>query len=239
MLGSLSYLRPSDYKSVADEQFRSRYGSPYGLLTTLALAQIDSELNKGRTSPATIDVFLEDGHPNAKDALRLLEYWRDDTSPAPTEYMGHAVTTLQEDPNRTTRLRIREIGLGSKDNMPPLHAADMFAYLASAAMSFKGDPFFTELFDELLPRFPHASTSWNRKALEELVERGRAEEEEKRQIRAGWYSLKSYLGRYNVDVNILPWGVTIDRSRLSDDEWAVVKEQIQTELRAHGLIQPE
>jgi hypothetical protein len=238
-LGSLSFLRPAEYKAVTNDSFRGRYGSPYGFLVTLALIQLDAEINKGRTSPATTDVFVEEGHSNEKDALRLLEYWREDTSAAPSEYLGEPVETIEPDPNRTTRLRIEQIGVGSKQTMLPLHAADMLAYLASAAMSFKGDPFLTELFDELLPRIPHLSTSWNRQSLEEAVTWVQRGEDEKRAIRAGWYELKSYLGRYNVELNILPWGITFDRSRLSDSEWAIVKEKIRTELPSHRIADPE
>ena len=79
-------------------------------------------------NPETIKVFLEKGHTNAEDVRRLIQNWQEATAPAPIEYQGEPVQLFKEDPIRTSRLRIAEFGLGSKEGMYPLHAPDMLAY---------------------------------------------------------------------------------------------------------------
>jgi hypothetical protein len=223
VVGTLVYLRPADYKAVTDPAFRSRYGSAYGLLVTLTLLQLDAVLLNPPRVPETVSIFLEEGHANASDALRLIKYWQEDTAPPPAEVEGHPVEVVEPDPVRTSRLRIHSYGLGSKATMYPLHAADMLAYLAYSAMTFKGDDFLTGVFDQLLPRVPHVSTSWNRVALEGLVRSVADGEREKAALRADLYAFKRHLRLHCLKVREYPWGVTIDGRYLTEEEWQRTK----------------
>ena len=233
LLGTIGYLRPCDYQAVTDQKFRSRYGSAYGILITLSLLKLDSVLLNQIREPDTIRVFLEEGHANAADALRLLQYWQEDTAPVPTHYEGEPVQQVVPDPNRTFRLRIADFRLGSKTGMYQLHAADMSAYFASFSLSYKIDEEFTSLFDKLLGCVPHLSTSWNRSALQEFVQLVLAGEREKIEIRSGWNNMSQYLASHNVKLTVLPWGVTIDGRHLSEDEWAQAKRRIRADLQDH------
>jgi len=230
LLGMLAYLRPSDYEAVTDRKFRSRYGSTYGALITLSLLRLDALLLNQIREPDTVRVFLEEGHSNAEDALRLLKYWQEDTAPAPTEIEGEPVRVIAPDPSRTSRLRIRDFRLGSKTGMYPLHAADMLAYFASLSLSFRIDDEFTSLFDKLLARVVHISTLWNRNDLEEFVRNVIAGEKEKQEIRDGWNDIRRYLESHNVKLTVLPWGVTFDARHLSEEEWAETRKRIRAEL---------
>jgi hypothetical protein len=232
VLGTLHYMRLHEYKSVTTPPFRSRYGSAYGMLLTLTLLQLGSVLINPLKQPETIRVFLEAGHANANDALRLIKYWQEDTAPAPTEYQGEPVEVVREDPDRTSRLRIADFGLGSKENMYPLHAADMLAYLASSALSFKGDDFLTGLFDTLLPRFTHLSTYWDKAGLEEVVAFVKGGEKEKLALRTEMHELQKYFRSHNVRMSVLPWGYTIDARHLSEEEWLNAKQNMKAELEA-------
>ncbi len=233
LLGTIGYLRPSDYQVITDQKFRSKYGSAYGFLITLSLLKLDSVLLNEIREPDTIRVFLEEGHANAADALRLLRYWQEDTVPAPTHYGGEPLEQGVPDPNRTSRLRISDFRLGSKTGMYPLHAADMLAYFASLALSFRIDEEFTGLFDGLLGRVPHLSTTWNRGVLQEFVERVLAGEREQQEIRSGWNDVRRYLASHDIKLKVLPWGVTIDGRHLSDEEWEEVKRRISADLQDH------
>jgi hypothetical protein len=230
LLGSLAYLRPSDYEHVTDRKFRSRYGSAYGTLVTLSLLRLDALLLNQIREPDTVRVFVEEGHNNAEDALRLLRYWQEDTAPAPTEFEGEPVHIVAADPNRTSRLRIGEFRLGSKTGMYPLHAADMLAYFASISLSFRIDEEFTGFFDKLLARVVHVSTFWTRSDLEEFVPAVLAAEKEKQEIRNGWNDMRRHLESHNVELNVLPWGVTFDARHLSEEEWAETRRLIREEL---------
>jgi hypothetical protein len=231
LFGTLTYLQPSAHKAVTDRKFRSRYGSAYGMLVTLSLLRVDTLLLNQIREPDTIRVFLEEGHNNAEDALRLIRYWQEDTAPAPTEFEGEPVEVVVPDPNRTSRLRIDDFRLGSKTGMLPLHAADMLAYLASLSLSFRIDDEFTGFFDKLLARVVHVSTYWNRSDLEEFVRNVLAGENEKQEIRNGWNDIRRYLASHNVTLNVLPWGVTFDARHMSEEEWAETRKRIRAELQ--------
>lgn len=230
LLGTLAYLRPSDYEHVTDRKFRSRYGSAYGALVTLSLLKLDTLLLNQIREPDTVRVFLEEGHNNADDALRLLRYWQEETAPAPTEIEGEPVQIVAADFNRTSRLRISEFRLGSKTGMYPLHAADMLGYFASITLSFRIDEEFTGFFDKLLARVVHVSTFWTRSDLEEFVRTVRAGEKEKEEIRNGWNDMRRYLESHNVKLTVLPWGVTFDARHLSEAEWDETRKRIRAEL---------
>lgn len=219
LLGTLVYLRPAEYEAVADAQFRSRYGSAYGTLVGLNLGLISQHLANTPGFPHRTNVFIEGGHANAGDALRVTENWKVDTEPAPTEFEGMPVTTMQADPRRTSMLRIADYGLGSKESMHPLHAADMLAYLANSSLSFKIDDFLRGLFDNLLPRIPHLSAGWNKAALQELVTAGRVFESENAAIRANLQEMTNYLRGHKLRTTVYPWGYTIDGRHLSEEEW--------------------
>jgi|GEM_PF-5633116 len=139
LLGSLVYLRPAEYENIASSEFRSRYGSAYATLISLQLLQISQHFSDRPDFPLRTRVFVEQGHANDGDALRAIGHWKFDTEPAPEIFEGEEVLTLQPDPRRTSLLRIDDYALGSKESMYPLHAADMFAYLAHSALSFKID----------------------------------------------------------------------------------------------------
>lgn len=233
LLGTIGYLRPSEYQAVTDQKFRSMYGSAYGILITLSLLKLDSVLLNQIREPDTIRVFLEEGHANAADALRLLRYWQEDTAPAPTHYEGEPVQQVVPDPNRMSRLRIADFRLGSKTGMYPLHAADMLAYFASLTLSFRIDEEFTSLFDKLLGRVPHLSTGWNRSYLQEFVQLVLDGEREKEEIRSGWNNMRRYLASHKVKLTVVPWGVTIDGRHLSEEEWAEARRRIRADLQDH------
>ena len=230
LLGSLVYLRPAEYEAVADSAFRSRYGSAYAMLVSLNLQQISRHLEGVEGFPHRTSVFIEDGHANARDALRVLANWKADTEPAPSEFEGFEVTTVKADVRRTSVLRIGEYGLGPKTTMYPLHAADMLAYLANSALSFKIDDFLRGLFDDLLPPIPHLSTYWDEAGLQEIVDAGRAFESENAAIRGNLHDMSQLLRRHNVKMRVLPWGYTIDGRHLSEEEWANARESIKNEF---------
>jgi hypothetical protein len=239
VLGTLHYLRPADYKAVTDAPFRSRHGSAYGMLVTLTLLQLDAVLLNPLCVPETIGVFLEEGHANANDALRLLEYWQQDSSPPPPEVEGYPAEVLVPDPARFATLRIHAYGLGSKATMHPLHAADMLAYLAFSAMTFKGDDFLTDVFNQLLPRVTHLSTSWNRAALEGLVRSVADGEQTKAAIRADLYAFKRHLRSHGVTVQQYPWGITIDGRHLTEGEWQRTRAALKDDASRGALDEDE
>lgn len=230
LLGSLTYLRPAEYEAVASPDFRSRFGSAYGLSVGLNLLQISEHLSTRPDFPQRTRVFVEQGHANAGDALRAIEHWKFDTEPAPTRVDEIDVTVIEADPLRTSRLRIAESGLGSKESMYPLHASDMLAYLAHSSLTFKIDDFLRGLFDELLPRIPHLSTGWNKAALQQIVELGEAKQQENASVRAELNDLRSYLYDHNLKMRILPWGYTIDGRHLSDEQWERARSAIRQEF---------
>src|ERR1035441_7724457 len=91
LFGCLITLRPHEYAIVADQQFRNRYGSAYGMCVNLLLRQLHNSLLNPLSGPETINVFLERGHANEGDAIRQLKDWKELTDPPPNEVEGQPV----------------------------------------------------------------------------------------------------------------------------------------------------
>jgi hypothetical protein len=229
LLGSLVYLRPAEYEALTTPEFRTRYGSAYGMLVFLNLLQISRHLTDGKEAPPTTRVIVEGGHANAGDALRVVANWKFDTDPAPKEIEGEAVQG-EPQPARVSALYIEDARLGTKEANLPLHAADMLAYLANSSLAFKIDDFLRGLFDDLLPRIPHLSTGYPKREIESLVAGSKAREEENAAIRAGWQDIRQALHSVGVKMKIYPWGVSFDGRHLSDEEWEAARERMKAEV---------
>ena len=223
LFGCLITLRPHEYAIVADQQFRNRYGSAYGMCVNLLLRQLHNSLLNPLSGPETINVFLERGHANEGDAIRQLKDWKELTDPPPNEVEGQPVERKVPCFERTDLLRIGTYGSGTKDQMPPLHAADLLAYIANSnaeiALNGRDDRFIEEIGDRLFASIPHISTSWNESALRSLVEAVREGDEEKSKVRSELHQMTKALNSFGLKVTKYPWGFTVDGRHLSEEEW--------------------
>jgi hypothetical protein len=82
-----------------------------------------------------VGIFLEDGHKNKAQAIELIQHFKDDREPLDFAGFDDDIRLIDgaEDP-RTPRTTLGAIGFGSKDQMPPLQAADILGhcvYIAS------------------------------------------------------------------------------------------------------------
>lgn len=189
LFGCLITLRPHDYVTIADQAFRNRYGSAHGMATMLLLLQLHNNLLNPVCRPETIKIFLEGGHKNETDALQQMRDWKELTDPRPEECDGTPVTRTVPYYERTDMLRIAAYGAGTKDQMPPLHAADLLAYIANSraevALNGKVDNFTEGVGDRLFAAIPVLSTSYSEKSLREVVGVLREGDRDKARIRAG------------------------------------------------------
>ncbi len=119
-------ISPIEYRHLANAIFCSRYGSAYGLCVQTFLGGINGLLAQPVDEYQIVNVFIEQGHKNANDAIRLIRLLKQDTDPIPENAPGD-ILLGEEDPLRgRSTIKIGKFGLGSKsgiDAMLPLQAA--------------------------------------------------------------------------------------------------------------------
>lgn len=233
VLGFMVYMRPADYRQVTDREFRNQWGSAYGMCMNLVILQLNEVLITPQKFPETVDVFLEDGHSDARGALQQLLDWKRLTDPAPDEIEGVPTEQSFPDPERTSLLRIRSARLASKKTMLPLHAADTLASLANATLHFRDDAFLDRIFNSLLASLPHISRSANREALAKAVAAAKRGDEVKASIRAANYEYKKTLRNLGLRIEQFPWGLTIDGQHLSDEDYEKILDKANAASRDH------
>jgi hypothetical protein len=95
-----------EYRSFASERFRSQYGSPYAFAFQMLMVCIFVELVKQKRQHQPINILIEDGHKNSRQAIGF----------------------IAEKKKRHGGLTIASYGLGGKKDNPILQAADMLAF---------------------------------------------------------------------------------------------------------------
>jgi hypothetical protein len=159
--GAVVYMRPSNWKRNTTPGQRSRWGSAYGVCMELLLGAFN-EIVPG---PQRVNVFLEDGHANADDAVNRIRNYKSDTEPMEyPELAGPGRVFDPEHPemkSRETKMWIGETRLVPKSAMPT-QTADLLAYLVGASLRQPIYPVFDGILDDLLPRKPHLLSGWDR-----------------------------------------------------------------------------
>lgn len=106
--GASALVNEDEYRREASDRFRSQYGSPYAFAFQMTMAIIFLELTRQGRANQPVNILIEDGHANARQAIALIE---------------------QKNKKRSNAgLTIGTYGLGRKIGQPVLQAADMLAY---------------------------------------------------------------------------------------------------------------
>jgi hypothetical protein len=235
LMGSVVYMRPSEWVQATDQKLRNSYGSAYGMCINLILRQLDNTLINPLQFPEVVNVFIESGHKNEVDGLRQLKEWKELTDPPPEEIEGRPIMRAAPNPEREELLRVASYGSGTKDTVYPSHAADLLAHVAhgiiDAVHHGKENILLSGLGDALFSSVVHVSTYWDLANLRELVATLRQGDAEKLQIRARIHEKKKAIRALGLKVKQYAWGVTMDGRHLSEKEW---RESISTGYRILG-----
>ena len=111
MLGVSCSICPREYNSLTSTEFRGRYGAAYAMALSGCILTLGKVLFDHSIPVEELSVFMEDGHPNVRQAYELL--------------LEHKTSSQGTGDNG---LRLGSVGIGSKLNMAPLQAADLLAY---------------------------------------------------------------------------------------------------------------
>ena len=185
-MGIAVMMSPDDWNACTTDVFRSQHGSAYGICMQLLLLLASAILMKPEgQEPERVDVFLEDGHANADDAILRVGYYKDDTEPVeilsgaqirhrPEISPGEYIQIPEQTPFRTRFMRIGQRGLAPKVATKPVQAADLFAYLTSNLLRPAGRAIFSA-FNRLGRQKPHWLSVWPAgkvNVLAHLIEQG-------------------------------------------------------------------
>lgn len=107
LFGASVLIDETEYKGASSQRFQSQYGSPYGFAFQMLMVSILVELTRQRRKQP-INILIEDGHANAKQAIGFIEEKR------------------SRDPRKG--LTVASYALVGKTKDPILQAADLLAY---------------------------------------------------------------------------------------------------------------
>ncbi len=226
-MGVSCRIWPRRYESLTTPAFRSKYGSAYGLTATCAVALVTDQVEQYLGPDCTVDVFLEDGHPNAAEVVRLITEERNangDIKEALPEGTIIVDAGAQQD-----RLKIGSVGLGTKATMMPLHAADTLAYTTFTS----SDWFSQTVLDRLRSSVPHLEVELTADSIQRVV-RWIAEDEARRlQTRQELHEVSRFIGNLGGSVRPVPGGVAVDLRNLTEN---VTEEDIARLIRNDPTI---
>jgi hypothetical protein len=214
-------ISPIQHRHLTSDKFRSRYGSAYGLCVQVFLLEANNLLTQPVNEYQILNVFIEQGHKNANDAIRLIRLIKQDTDPIPEELRGDLILG-PEDPLRSkSTIKIGKIGLGSKsgiDAMLPLQAADFFAYAMHRLIRHKGDSRAEAFLSSVETRVPHYGCDINENVIRELIQAAAEQEARNIVLKTDTYALKQHLRSFKLRVREYPFGLHIDGSETPQSE---------------------
>jgi hypothetical protein len=208
-------ISPDLYKSLTTGAFRSKHGSAYGIAVQVFLGQVSNLLAQPVTDYQILNVFLEHGHKNAADALRLIRLIKLDTDPVPEEIQSTSIKGPEDPMRGKSIIKIGKFGLGSKsglDAMLPLQAADFFAYATHRLIRYQGDPGAETFLRGVETKVPHYGCNIDESTIRELVDAIAEKEAENAILKKETYALKKYLRSFKLRVFERPYGLVIDGS---------------------------
>jgi hypothetical protein len=100
-------IRPEEYKTWTTNRFRSNWGAAYSFAIQMLMLLIYQDLEDRKRTHEIVNFLLEDGHPNANQALDIISG------------VGNTKRPF---------LNLGTFGRGGKLNNPSLQAADLLAY---------------------------------------------------------------------------------------------------------------
>jgi hypothetical protein len=108
LFGASTLIDEVEYRAATSERFRSQYGSPYAWGFQVLMVVILVELIRQRRQNQPINILIEDGHANSKQAIGFIE--------------------RKKKLNNPKGLKVGSHGLGGKRDNPILQAADLLAF---------------------------------------------------------------------------------------------------------------
>ena len=133
--GIITAISTAEYDLVTDQLYRSQHGSAFVFAlgnTVLEIVRLLAAKPKGkRQKPHVLNIFFEDGHKNAKEAVIALSDTRERLNPKAAEDIPDDALVVKDPTAPTLPVIIGSIGTGTKKGSaarPPLQAADILVY---------------------------------------------------------------------------------------------------------------
>jgi len=218
MYGIFDCLIPFEYESLSTPLFRSKFGSAYSLCVNGCILVMWDLLTGQSRKTESISIFLEHGHKNAVEAMRVIGEYKYSTDPLDLSQF-ESVVCREEDPLRGPGLKVATFGLGDKKSMRPLWAADVLAYCTHGLIMSRGnDPFCAGVIDAIEEKVKYVGHSWNEDSIKSAIADVEEGEAARKLVRSDTYSLKKYLRSFRLDVRELPVGLLVDRSNTPQED---------------------
>lgn len=214
ILAVSSRISPSEYESLTTLNFRSKYGNAYSLGVMGCVTDAGFWLKERSYDYQELGVYLEQGHPNINQAIRLLRTFKDSyEEPDVSAFRegGHVTHLILDKDALQPFVKIGTIAMGNRHTMRPLQAADMLAYSSRTP----GKAVSQMVLDQLRDSVDCVEGHWTRNTISYCVrELGIIEKEEAEKVRR--VNGLRFLNHFGITVHIVSRTLVFDLRQRKD-----------------------
>jgi hypothetical protein len=227
-------ISPREYQSLTTAKFRSQFGSAYTSAVTGCIQGAGLHLKERPAEYEQLSIFLEEGHPNAVQAIQSLLGYKQKFAPIDMDALSvdHVIRAEERD---APLVKIGAVAVGGKTAMLPLQAGDMLAHSTLAPTS----NWARLVLERVRNGLPHYEGNWTKEAILESVDNMAAMEQARIRTRKRFHSLSRLLGNVGIKMEVRSDRVTIIDTRQQkeithEEFWRMVSRYPEWEL----IIEP-
>jgi len=201
-------ISPREYESLTTPKFRSAFGSAYTTAVQGCIQGVAFHLAEQDSDYEELSVFLEDGHPNAVQAIESLLGFKRKFAPVDMTTLNadHVIDTGGRD---APLVRLGTIAVGGKTKMLPLQAADM---LAHSVFNPSGD--LTRIvLERVRERLPFHEGNWTSEVIQQTIENISILEQHRIRGRKQPHEMSRLLGNVGIKMSVRDDGVVLMDTR--------------------------
>jgi hypothetical protein len=199
---------PRQYNRLTNQQWRNTNGTSYAACFHWMLIALFEELCLPDTEEKKLSIFLEDGHKHAGEAEQVIRDWKMFADDDPD------IKTIRE---VACPLRIGSYGRLSKEDSPPLWAADLISYCFYKQIVYR-DRFFADLTQRIGEIVPISGICIDEQKIESMKEIAASAEAERGEWRQDMHELVKFGHQFGLKAHKHKEGVMLDLTDMTPEQ---------------------
>lgn len=207
LVGVSCLVNQREYRRMTTSEFRSRYGSAYGMAMGGCFFSLFCHLENSSLPYDELSIFVEEGHPHGNGAVELLLYNKQEEQGVDASKLPFPIRVLEAaDIEPKSHIGIGAVGFGNKLLAPPLQAADILAYCTLN----QGDHWCASVLERITKSVSVLSHDFNRDDIQYFIDSVDADEKARADRREILQTLHRSLARVGIKMVSIPGGFLFD-----------------------------
>lgn len=199
---------PRQYNNLTTAQWRNENGTSYGACFQWMLIALFEELCLPNAEEKRVSIFLEDGHKHAGEAEQIIRDWKVFADNDPE------IETIRE---AACPLKIGGYGRLTKEDSPPLWAADLISYCFYRQIVYR-DKSFANLTQSIGEMVPISGICVDERKIETMKEIIASSKSEEREWRQDMHELIKFGHKFGLKAIKHKKGVMLDLSEMMPEQ---------------------